>query len=230
MDENDFGVGWTPRGYTSGSSQESIQEKPPMQCGVCTTLKRQIRYGGQKGCMACLRHAGVYSQELRTQLQDTVDTEVAQSGNASSIDSPGHTAISLSSGPAPSSSSGTAPAAGRPAPVISNVVVVTVAESSTTQPTTRSAIRETDTGEQSRDERQRVLASRPDRTGVDVNACTCRTIVSAAGPEDRDGWTQQVVDRTKKCRGAKSGHLGHLLEKERPMTTRNSSSVFFSST
>ena len=48
-----------------------------------------------------------------------------------------------------SSSSGTAMAAGRPAPEDGNVVVATVAESSTTQPTTRSAIRETETGDQS---------------------------------------------------------------------------------
>ena len=33
------------------------------------------------------------------------------------------------------------------------------------------------------------------------------TIVLAADPEERDGWTQQVVDWTKKRPGAKSGHL-----------------------
>ena len=33
-------------------------------------------------------------------------------------------------------------------------------------------------------------------------------------PEDRDGWTQQVVDRNKKCCGAKRGHLGHLFESQ----------------
>ena len=87
------------------------------------------------------------------------------------------------------------------------MVVVTVAESSTTQSTTRSTIRETETGDESRDRRQRLLASRPDRTGVDVNACTCRTIVVAADSEDRDGWTRHVVDWKKKRPGAKSGHL-----------------------
>ena len=35
------------------------EEKPQIQCGVYITLKRQITYGGQKGCMACCRHAGV---------------------------------------------------------------------------------------------------------------------------------------------------------------------------
>ena len=113
-----------------------------------------------------------------------------------------------------SSSSGTALSAGRPAPGDSNVAVARVAESSTIQPTTKSTIRETETGYQSRDKRRR-LASRPDQTRVDVNACTCRTIVLAAGPEDRDGWTQQVVDWNKKRHGAKSGHLGHLFEAQK---------------
>ena len=34
-------------------------------------------------------------------------------------------------------------------------------------------------------------------------------------PEDCDGWTQQVVDRNKKCCGANSGHLGHLFESQK---------------
>ena len=92
------------------------EEKLQIQCGVYITLRRQIRCGGQKGCMACCRHAGVYSQELRTRLQDTVDNDVAHTGEASLIDSPGQTSLSLSSGPAPSSSSDPAPAADRPAP------------------------------------------------------------------------------------------------------------------
>ena len=78
-----------------------------------------------------------------------MDNEVAHAGEASSIDSPGQTSLSLSGGPAPRSSSGTAPAAGRPAPEVGNVVLATVAESSTTQPTTRSTIRETETEDQS---------------------------------------------------------------------------------
>ena len=41
---------------------------------------------------------------------------------------------------------------------------------------------------------------------------TCGAIVLTIDPEDRDGWTQQIVDRNKKCCGAKSGHLGHLIE------------------
>ena len=63
--------------------------------------------------------------------------------------------------------------------------------------------------------RQRVLASRPERTKVDVNACTCGAIVFAADPEERDGWTRQDVDWKKKRPGAKSGHLGHLFESQK---------------
>ena len=63
-----------------------------------------------------------------------------------------------------------------------------------------------DTEDQSRDKRQRVLASRPDQQGTDVNADMCKTIVLAAGPEDRDGWTQQEN---------KSGHLGLCLNHRR---------------
>ena len=48
-----------------------------------------------------------------------------------------------------------------------------------------------------------------------MNACTCRTIVLAAGPEDRDGWTQQGVDWNKNRSGAKSGHFGQLLEPQK---------------
>ena len=95
------------------------------------------------------------------------------------------------------------------------MVVAAVAESSTTQPTTRSTIRETETDDQSNAKLQRVLASRPDRHGADVNADTWRTIVLAADPEDRDEWTRQVVAWNKKCFGSKSEHLGHLFESQK---------------
>ena len=65
-----------------------------------------------------------------------------------------------------------------------------------------------------------MLTSRPDRTRVDVNACTCRTIALAADPEDRDGWTQQVVDWNKECPGAKSGHLRYLFESQKVSESR----------
>ena len=58
----------------------------------------------------------------------------------------------------------------------------------------------------------KLLAGIFDRHGTIVDMDTCGAIVLTIDPEDRDGWTQQVVDRDKKCCGAKSGHLGHLIE------------------
>ena len=60
------------------------EEKPRIKCGVYVTLERQIRYGGQKGCMACCR-AGANPRALRTRALDTVNNEVVQNGRASSI-------------------------------------------------------------------------------------------------------------------------------------------------
>ena len=56
------------------------EEKPRINCGVYVTLERQIRYGGQKGCMACCMHAGANPRDLRTRSQDTVNNEVVQTG------------------------------------------------------------------------------------------------------------------------------------------------------
>ena len=44
---------------------------------------------------------------------------------------------------------------------------------------------------------------------------TCGAIDPTTDPEDCDGWTRQVMDWKKKCRGAKSGHLGHLIESQK---------------
>ena len=165
--------------------------------------------------MACCRHTGPNPRDVRTRLQDSVDNEVVQTGRASSVVSPGQTPPRLSSGPVQGSSNGTALAARRPTPGGSNVVVVTVSESPTTQPTTRPTVLETETENQSDKKRLRVLASRPDQTRADVNACTCRTIVLATGPEDRDGWTQQGVDWNKNRPGAKNGNLGNLFESQK---------------
>ena len=49
---------------------------------------------------------------------------------------------------------------------------------------------------------------------------TCGAIVLTIDPEDCDGWTQQVVDRNKKCCGAKSGHLGFLFESQKVSVRR----------
>ena len=58
-----------------------------------------------------------------------------------------------------------------------------------------------------------------------MNACTCMTLVLAADPEDRDGWTQQVVDWNKKCPGAKSGHLGRVFEIKKMSENREKKEV-----
>ena len=113
-----------------------------------------------------------------------------------------------------SSTGGTAMAAGRPAPEDSRMRVAAVAESATTQSTTSSTIRMVETKEQSNIECHKVLAGIFDRHGTIADMDTCGAIVLTIDPEDRDGWTQQVVDRNKKCCGAKRGHLGHLFESQ----------------
>ena len=61
----------------------------------------------------------------------------------------------------------------------------------------------------------KVLARRSDRHGTFEDMDTCGAIVlMTIDPEDCDGWTQQVVDRNKKCCGAKRGHLGHMFESQ----------------
>ena len=69
--------------------------------------------------------------------------------------------------------------------------------------------------DQSNIERQKVLASRSDWHGSIADMDTCGAIVLTTDPEDCDGWTQQVVNRSKKCCGAKGGHLGHQFESKK---------------
>ena len=104
------------------------EEKPQIQNGVCIALKRQTKCGGQKGCMACCRHAGANPRDLGTRSQDTVNNEVAQTDRASSNDSREKTPHNLSKDTMQSTNGGTAMAAGRPAPEDSHVVVAAVAD------------------------------------------------------------------------------------------------------
>ena len=69
-----------------------------------------------------------------------------------------------------------------------------------------------ETEDQFNDECHKALASRSEWHGYIAVIDTCRTIFLTTNPENCDGWTQQIVDRNKKCCGAKSGHLGHLFE------------------
>ena len=72
-----------------------------------------------------------------------------------------------------------------------------------------------ETEDHSNTESQKVLASRSDRHGTIADMDTCRAIDLTTDPGDCDGWTEQVVDWNKKCRGAKSGHLGHVFESQK---------------
>ena len=100
-----------------------------------------------------------------------------------------------------SSNGGTAMAVGRPAPEDSQMTLAAVAESAPTQSTTNSRIRVVETDDQFNIECHKVLASRSDRHGTIEDMDTCGAIVLTLDPEDRDGWTQQVVNRNKKCCG-----------------------------
>ena len=60
-----------------------------------------------------------------------------------------------------------------------------------------------------------LLAGIFDRHETIVDMDSCRAVDMMTDPEDCDGWTQQVVDRNKKCCEAKSGHLGILLESQK---------------
>ena len=97
-------------------------------------------------------------------------------------------------------------------PSLCQMTLAAVAKSATTQSTTSSGIREVKTENQFNTECHKLLAGIFDRHGTIVDMDTCGAIVLTIDPEDRDGLTQQVVDRNKKCCGAKSGHLGHLIE------------------
>ena len=190
------------------------EEMLQIQDTECIALKQQIKCGGQKRSITCCGRAGSNSWDLRARTQDIVDNEVAQTDRASS-NSPGKPPHDLSDGTMQISIGGTAMAAGRPAPEDSHMMAAAVAESSTTQSTTSSTIRVVDTEGPSNTECQKVLASRSDRHGTTADMDTCRAVVLTTDPEDCDGWTRQVVDWNKKCRGAKSGHLGHLFESQK---------------
>ena len=114
-----------------------------------------------------------------------------------------------------SSNGGTAMAAGRPAPEGSQLTLAVVAESATTKSTTSSRIRVVETEDQLDTECHKVLADTFGGHETIEDMDTCRAVDRMTDPEDCDGWTQQVVDRNKKCCGAKSGHLGHLFETQK---------------
>ena len=106
-------------------------------------------------------------------------------------------------------------AAGTHALEESQMMMAAVAESATTLSTTSSTIRVVETEDRFNTGCHKVLASIFDQHGTIADMDTCRAINMTTDPEDCCGWTQQVVDRNKKCCGAKNGHLGHLFESQK---------------
>ena len=90
-----------------------------------------------------------------------------------------------------------------------------VAESATTHSTTSSMIRVVETEDLSNTECHKVLAGTSHRHETIADMDTCGAIDMMTDCQGCDGWTQQVVDRNKKCCGTKSGHLGHLFESQK---------------
>ena len=194
---------------TSPRQKEKLQIKDR----ECIALKHLIKCGGQRRSMTCCEHAGTNLRDLKARTQDIVDNEVVQTKNQRKFERfTKKPTEEFEQSTVQSSTGGTAMAAGRPAPEDSRMRVAAVAESATTQSTTSSRIRVVETEDQFNIECHKELASRSGWHGTIVDMDTCGAIVLTIDPEDRDGWTQQVVDRNKKCCGAKSGHLGHLIE------------------
>ena len=90
-------------------------------------------------------------------------------------------------------------------PSLCQMTFVAVAESATTQSTMSSGIREMETEEQFNIECHKLLTGKFDRHGTIVDMDKCGAIFLTVDPDDRDGLTQQVVDKNKKCFGVQSG-------------------------
>ena len=160
-----------------------------------------MKHGGTKGCTACFGQAKVHSPECRARFQYIVDNEAAQTAAPSASEPNVETLGQAAGGPAPSSSSGPAPAAGGPAPEDVNMGA---AESSAAQPTS-SVVRTFETEDDGSAKCQRLMAGMPilHETDVDVNVDAHKMVVLAAIPDDRGQWTQRVIDWDKKYYGAK---------------------------
>ena len=190
------GEPWNPTGHH--------QDKPPQVRGMYITLERQIKYGRTKGCAACFGDAKIHSPECRARFQNIVDNEAAQTAAANASEPNAEMREQAVGGSAPSSSSGPAPAAGRPAPEDANMEP---AESSA-QPTS-SVVRTMEAEDGTSAKRQKLMAGMPilHETDVDVNMDAHKLVVLAAMPDDQGKWTQRVIDWNKKYYGAKSGSL-----------------------
>ena len=181
------------------------KDKAPQVRGMYITLERQTKHGGTKGCSACFGQAKVHSVECREGFQDMVDNEAAQTAAASASEPNVETPRQAANGPAPSSSSGPAPAACEPAPEDVNMGA---AEGSAAQ-VTSSVVRTLETEDDGSAKRQRLMAGMPilHETDVDVNVDAHKLVVLAAMSNDQGQWTQRVIDWDKMYYGAKSGTL-----------------------
>ena len=190
------------------------EEKLQIKDSESIALKHLIKCGGQRRSMVCCEHAGSNLRDLKARTQDIVHNEVVQTKNQRKFEClTGKATEEFEQGTVQSSTGGTAMAAGGVGRD-SQMTLAAVAESATTQATTSSRIRVVRTENQFNTECHNVLASTSDRHGIIEDMDTCGSIVLTIDPEDRDGWTQHVVNRNKECCGTKSGHLGHLFESQ----------------
>ena len=193
---------------TSPQQEEKLQIKDR----ECVALQHLIKCGGQRRSMACCEHAGSNLWDLRERTQRIMDNDVVQTENQRKFECLTRKLTEqFEQGIMQSSNGGTAMAAGRLAPEDSQLTLAEVAESATTQPTTSSRIRVVEIEDQFNTGCHEVLAGIFDRHETIADMDTYGAIVLMTDPEDCDGWTQQVVDRNKKCCEAKSEHLGHLF-------------------
>ena len=143
------------------------------------------------------------SPECRARFQEIVDKEAAQTAAASASEPTEETPGQAAGGSTPSSSSGPALAAGRPAPEDVNMGA---ADSSAARPTS-SAVRTLETEDDASAKRQRLMAGMPSTSDVDVNVDAHKMVVLAAMPDGQGQCAQRVIDWDKKYYGAKSGNL-----------------------
>ena len=165
--------------------------------------------------MACCEHARLNLRDLRARTQDIVDNEVVQTGNQRKFERLIRKPTEqIEQGTVQSSIGDGCPVRVYMQPSLCQMTLAAVAESTMTQSRTSSGIRKIETEDQFNIECHKLRGGIFDRHGTIVDMDTCGAIVPTIDHEDRDGWTQQVVDRNKKCFGAKSGHLGHLFESQ----------------
>ena len=148
--------------------------------------------------MACCEHAGTNLRDLKARTQDIVDNEAVQTKYQRKFERLTQKPTEEFEQSTVQSSTGDGcPARVYTQPSLCQMTLAAVAESATTQSTTSSRIRVVKTENQFNTECHNVLASRPDRHGTIEDMDTCGAIVLTIDPEDRDGLTQQVVDKNK---------------------------------